>query len=140
MQTHETVRVSGQPGYDVLIGRAMLDDVVNGVPQQVAKILLVHQTALQVASDTLAEALRAKGFEVFQAAVPDGEDAKRIEVASWCWGLLGQSDFSRSDLVIGFGGSGDRFSRIRGCNLASRRWLDPGSNHIARHGRRCHRW
>ena len=104
MQMHEVVRVAGEPGYDVLIGRAMLDDVVSGVPQLVAKILLVHQTALQVAADALAEALRAKGFEVFQAAVPDGEDAKRIEVASWCWGLLGQSDFTRSDLVIGFGG------------------------------------
>jgi 3-dehydroquinate synthase len=104
MPQHDTVKVSGEPGYDVLIGRAMLDDVVAGVPNQVAKILLVHQTALQVAADALAEALRAKGFEVFQAAVPDGEDAKRIEVASWCWGLLGQSDFTRSDLVIGFGG------------------------------------
>ena len=104
MQAHDTVRVSGEPGYDVLIGRAMLDDVVSGVPGSVAKILLVHQTALQVAADALAEALRAKGFEVYQAAVPDGEDAKRIEVASWCWGLLGQSDFTRSDLVIGFGG------------------------------------
>jgi 3-dehydroquinate synthase len=104
MHAHDTVRVSGEPGYDVLIGRAMLDDVVSGVPGSVAKILLVHQTALQVAADALAEALRAKGFEVYQAAVPDGEDAKRIEVASWCWGLLGQSDFTRSDLVIGFGG------------------------------------
>ncbi len=104
MQMHDTVRVSGDPGYDVLVGRAMLDDVISGVPSQVAKILLVHQTALQVAADALAEALRAKGYEVFQAAVPDGEDAKRIEVASWCWGLLGQSDFTRSDLVIGFGG------------------------------------
>ncbi len=104
MRQHDTVRVSGEPGYDVLIGRAMLNDVVAGVPNHVAKILLVHQTALQVAADALAEALRAKGFEVFQAAVPDGEDAKRIEVASWCWGLLGQSDFTRSDLVIGFGG------------------------------------
>ena len=104
MHAHDTVRVSGEPGYDVLIGRAMLDDVVSGVAGSVAKILLVHQTALQVAADALAEALRAKGFEVYQAAVPDGEDAKRIEVASWCWGLLGQSDFTRSDLVIGFGG------------------------------------
>jgi len=104
MQQHDTVRVSGEPGYDVLIGRAMLDDVVAGVPNNVAKILLVHQTALQVAADALADALRSKGLEVIQAAVPDGEDAKRIEVASWCWGLLGQSDFTRSDLVIGFGG------------------------------------
>jgi 3-dehydroquinate synthase len=104
MQAHDTVRVSGEPGYDVIVGRAMLDEVVSGVPSSVSKILLVHQTALQVAADALAEALRAKGFEVFQAAVPDGEDAKRIEVASWCWGLMGQSDFTRTDLVIGFGG------------------------------------
>lgn len=104
MNSHEIVKVSGEPGYEVLIGRAMLQEVVAGVPSTVAKILVVHQAALQVAAEALADALRNQGFEVFQAAVPDGEDAKRIEVASWCWGLMGQSDFTRSDLVIGFGG------------------------------------
>ncbi len=103
-QNHKTVRVGQVDGYEVVIGRAMLHDVVDSVDAKVAKILLVHQTALQVSADALAEALRSAGFEVFQAAVPDGEDAKRIEVASWCWGLMGQSDFTRTDLVIGFGG------------------------------------
>jgi 3-dehydroquinate synthase len=98
------VRVGQVDGYEVVIGRAMLHDVVDSIDAKVAKILLVHQTALQVSADALAEALRSAGFEVFQAAVPDGEDAKRIEVASWCWGLMGQSDFTRTDLVIGFGG------------------------------------
>ena len=36
--------------------------------------------------------------------MPDGEDAKRVEVAAFCWQILGQADFTRSDAVIGFGG------------------------------------
>jgi 3-dehydroquinate synthase len=38
------------------------------------------------------------------AGVPDSEDAKRVEVAAFCWTILGQADFTRSDAVIGFGG------------------------------------
>ncbi|MEN9715538.1 MAG: hypothetical protein RJA35_1005, partial [Actinomycetota bacterium] len=28
----------------------------------------------------------------------------RVEVAAFCWGILGQADFTRSDAIIGFGG------------------------------------
>lgn len=38
------------------------------------------------------------------AEVPNGEDAKRIEVAAFCWGIMGQADFHRNDAVIGLGG------------------------------------
>jgi 3-dehydroquinate synthase len=44
------------------------------------------------------------GFEVTLAGVPDSEEAKRIEVAAFCWGILGSSNFSRTDKIIGFGG------------------------------------
>ena len=48
--------------------------------------------------------LDGQGYEAILAGVPDSEDAKRVEVAAFCWGVLGQADFTRSDAVIGFGG------------------------------------
>src|SRR5690606_12584827 len=56
-----------------------------------------------------AEALRAglaeaAGIEVLLAEIPDAEAAKRVEVAAFCWEVLGKSDFTRSDAIIGLGG------------------------------------
>ena len=36
--------------------------------------------------------------------MPDAEDAKRVEVAAFCWRVMGQTDFTRTDAVIGLGG------------------------------------
>ncbi|MFM5951502.1 MAG: 3-dehydroquinate synthase [Micrococcales bacterium] len=98
------IKVSGDDTYDVLIGRGMLDEVRPQIPAGVKKVLLIHPLALQVSADSLADELRGGGLEVFQAGVSDGEDAKRIEVAAWCWGIMGKSDFTRSDAIVGFGG------------------------------------
>jgi len=44
------------------------------------------------------------GYEVLLAEIPDAEAAKRVEVAAFCWQIMGQADFTRTDAVIGFGG------------------------------------
>ena len=46
----------------------------------------------------------AERYQVFLAEVPDAEGAKRVEVAAFCWQIMGQTDFTRSDAVIGLGG------------------------------------
>jgi len=104
LPSHKTISVSGDNSYSIVVGRALLGEVVASVGSKATKVLLVHQTALQASADLLAESLREAGYEAIQAGVPDGEDAKRVEVAAWCWGLMGQSDFTRTDVVIGFGG------------------------------------
>ena len=38
------------------------------------------------------------------AEIPDAEAGKRIEVAAFCWQVLGKADFTRTDAVVGFGG------------------------------------
>jgi 3-dehydroquinate synthase len=98
------ILVGGVDPYEVLVGRSLLGEIRGVVPGGVQKVLLVHPLALQTSADVLAEELRNSGLEVFQAGVSDGEDAKRIEVAAWCWSIMGQSDFTRSDAIIGFGG------------------------------------
>jgi 3-dehydroquinate synthase len=66
--------------------------------------MIVHPVGLSVSAEALRDSLIDSGFEVVLAGVPDSEDAKRIEVAAFCWGILGKSEFSRTDMIIGFGG------------------------------------
>jgi 3-dehydroquinate synthase len=68
------------------------------------KVMIVHPVGLSVSAEALRDSLIDLGFEVVLAGVPDSEDAKRIEVAAFCWGILGKSEFSRTDMIIGFGG------------------------------------
>ncbi len=99
-----TITVSGDSPYDVVIGRALLGEVPKSLGNAVQKVLIVHPVALTASAEVLRESLVAAGFEAIVAGVPDSEDAKRVEVAAFLWGILGQSDFTRSDAVIGFGG------------------------------------
>jgi 3-dehydroquinate synthase len=89
--------------YPVVIGRSLLDQVPDHL-KGAKKILVVHPVGLAVSAEELRDSLIGKGFEVLLAGVPDNEEAKRIEVAAFCWGILGKAEFSRSDMVIGFGG------------------------------------
>ena len=98
------ITVNGDSPYDVLIGRALLDEVGLSLGDKVSKVLVVHPEALSVSAEALRESLVAAGYEVILTGVPNGEDAKRVEVAAFCWGVMGKADFTRSDAVVGFGG------------------------------------
>lgn len=103
MSEASRIRVFAESPYEVILGRNLLDavpDLLSGAK----KVLIIHPVGLAVSAETLRESLVEKGFETVLAGVPDGEDSKRIEVAAFCWGILGKSEFSRSDMIIGFGG------------------------------------
>lgn len=103
MANSTRIVVGAEKPYPVLIGRNLLDSI----PEQLhgaKKVLVIHPVGLTVSAEELREFLNGHGFEVFLAGVPDSEEAKRIEVAAFCWGILGKSEFSRTDIVIGFGG------------------------------------
>ena len=70
----------------------------------VSKVLIIHPQALTATAELLRETLIQKGFEALLAEVPQSEEAKRVEVAAFCWGIMGQADFHRNDAVIGLGG------------------------------------
>lgn len=97
------VSVGGEKPYEVVIGRSLLEEVPKHL-EGAKKVLVVHPVGLAVSAEQLRDFLITQGFEVLLAGVPDSEEAKRIEVAAFCWGILGQSEFSRTDMVIGFGG------------------------------------
>ncbi|BDZ46959.1 hypothetical protein GCM10025866_28680 [Naasia aerilata] len=98
-----TIPVRGEHGYDVLVGRGLTDAIADALGPSVQKVLVVHQPTLAARAEALRDALQGR-VQVLLAEVPDGEAAKRVEVAAFCWQVLGQADFTRSDAVIGFGG------------------------------------
>jgi 3-dehydroquinate synthase len=95
--------VAGTDPYDVIIGRGILADLGEQLGPRVAKVLIVHPPTLGARANALREKLSAQ-YEVLLAEVPDAEDAKRVEVAAFCWQVMGQTDFTRTDAVIGLGG------------------------------------
>jgi 3-dehydroquinate synthase len=97
------IPVGGTNPYDVLIGRGLLPKLAEQLGPRVAKVLIIHPATLGARASALRDALSEK-YEVLLAEVPDAEDAKRVEVAAFCWQIMGQTDFTRTDAVVGFGG------------------------------------
>lgn len=89
---------------EYFIGRALLDEIPKAL-QGSRKILVIHPKALSATAELVREQLLEGGFaEVLLAETPDGEPAKRIEVADFCWQIMGENAFQRSDAVLGIGG------------------------------------
>ncbi|MCB5293861.1 3-dehydroquinate synthase [Arthrobacter sp. SO3] len=108
MITESTViKVTGQtPGenYDVVVGRGLLAGLPGLLGERVKRVLVIHPRALRLTGDTVREELSTAGFTALTAEIPDAEEGKHIEVASFCWQVLGQNDFTRSDAIVAVGG------------------------------------
>ncbi|GAA3946562.1 3-dehydroquinate synthase [Microbacterium soli] len=103
--TAETISVTGQAPYDIIVGRDILDRVRTALDPAVAKVLVVHPPTLADRAAELRDRLMTDGsLQVLLAEIPDAEAGKRIEVAAFCWQVMGQADFTRTDAVVGYGG------------------------------------
>ncbi|MGO1316545.1 MAG: 3-dehydroquinate synthase [Cellulomonadaceae bacterium] len=98
------VTVAGDAPYDVVIGRHLLGELPAMLGEKVRKVLIVHPAALATTADVVRDDLVAQGYEAIQAEVPDAEESKTAQVAAFCWQVLGQADFTRSDAVVTIGG------------------------------------
>ncbi len=99
------VHVAGETGYDVTIGFGARHGLRQALPAAAKKVLIVHQPTLgRIVNDIRDELLADGDLEVLLAEIPDAEGAKRVEVAAFLWGILGQADFTRTDAIVGFGG------------------------------------
>ncbi|MGY6498024.1 MAG: 3-dehydroquinate synthase [Microcella sp.] len=97
------IPVSSGGGYDVHVGRGLVAELGAVLPPNAAKVLVIHAPAMAPTAEQLREQLAGR-VEVLLAEVPDAEGAKRVEVAAFCWQILGQTDFTRTDAIIGLGG------------------------------------
>lgn len=103
-----TISVTGADAYDITVGRNILDRVSAALAPEVRKVLVVHPPTLADRAAALRDRLMSDtsngAREVLLAEIPDAEPGKRIEVAAFCWQVMGQSDFTRTDAVVGYGG------------------------------------
>ena len=97
------ISVAGDAPYDVTVGRGILASLGEALPAAARKVLIVHAPTLAEQAERLRTQL-VGDREVLLAEIPDAEQGKRVEVAAFCWQVMGQSDFTRTDAVIGFGG------------------------------------
>jgi len=103
MSETTTITVSGTSRYDITVGRGVLATLGAALPAAAMKVLVVHPPTLREQAERLREELMGDR-QVLLAEIPDAEAGKRIEVAAFCWQVMGQADFTRSDAVVGFGG------------------------------------
>lgn len=86
-----------------VIGRGLLDQVANSLSGS-KQVLVIHPIALTATAELLRERLLDQGFQAVLAGIPNGEDSKRVEVAAFCWQIMGKANFNRDDAVVGLGG------------------------------------
>ena len=102
--TETRVSVAGAQPYDVVIGSHLLGALPGLLGPRVRKVLVIHPGALTASAEAVRDDLVAQGYQAFLAEVPEAEEAKTAQVAAFCWQVLGQADFTRSDAVVGLGG------------------------------------
>ena len=103
-QAPAVVRVDAERSYDVVIGKQLLGELPRLLGTGVKKVLVVHTEAMEASAAVVREDLLAQGYEALLAVIPDAEGAKSVDVVAFCWQVLGQSDFTRSDAIVSLGG------------------------------------
>ncbi|MBM9509755.1 3-dehydroquinate synthase [Actinacidiphila acididurans] len=101
---------AGTAAYDVLVGHQLLGELPGLIDGPAAaggergRVAVVHPEALAGTGEAIREDLAEQGYQAIAVQVPNAEEAKTAEVAAYCWKALGQSGFTRSDVIIGVGG------------------------------------
>jgi 3-dehydroquinate synthase len=98
------VTVTGDQPYDVVVGRHLLGELPGLLGPDVRRVLVMHPASLEATGDAVREDLVAQGYEAFAAELPDAEEQKTAQVAAFCWQVMGQADFTRSDAIVSVGG------------------------------------
>ncbi|TDC79339.1 3-dehydroquinate synthase [Streptomyces hainanensis] len=103
--TRITVGASaGYAPYDVLVGRRLLAELPGLVGKEARRVAVLHPEALAETGEVLRQDLADQGYEAIAVQVPNAEEAKTAEVAAYCWTALGQTGFTRTDVIVGVGG------------------------------------
>ena len=99
-----TLHVGGASPYDVVVGTGLLGELPRMLGEGVQRVAVIHPRALAATGEAVRADLAEQGFEAHAIEIPDGEEAKLAPVASFCWQVLGQTGFTRSDAVVTVGG------------------------------------
>jgi 3-dehydroquinate synthase len=99
-----TLHVGGASPYDVKVGTGLLGELPVMLGEGVRRVAVIHPRALAATGEVIREDLAGQGYDAHVIEIPDGEEAKLAPVASFCWQVLGQIGFTRSDAVVTVGG------------------------------------
>jgi 3-dehydroquinate synthase len=90
--------------YEVVVGEGLLGDLADLVAGR-TRAAVIHPRVLRATADALVADLRDTAkVEAHAIEVPDGEEAKQLRIAGFCWDVLGRVGCTRDDVVIGLGG------------------------------------
>ncbi|MFC5157080.1 iron-containing alcohol dehydrogenase, partial [Streptomyces amakusaensis] len=113
-QSVTRIQVAGTEGtdpYEVLVGRQLLGELpglignAGGPPAGGrGRVAVLHPEALAGTGEAIREDLASQGYEAIAIQLPNAEEAKTVEVAAYCWKALGQTGFTRTDVIVGVGG------------------------------------
>jgi 3-dehydroquinate synthase len=104
------VRVSVQiPGrsYEVVIGSEVIEragELLPDLPGASVAFIVSDRTVADLWFEPLAESLRGRGFSVVPLTVPNGEDAKTLQVYGTLLHQLATQEAHRDDVVVALGG------------------------------------
>jgi 3-dehydroquinate synthase len=102
--TRIDVHPSDGPPYPVVVGVGILGELPGLIPKDARTVVVVHPEGLSEIARPACGALKAAGLTVETEPVPDGEDAKTIDVAARLWSSLANRRITRSDCIVGLGG------------------------------------
>jgi 3-dehydroquinate synthase len=105
----DTVRIpvggtAGTDPYQVLVGHSLLGELPGLIGPAPRRVAVVHPEALAATGEAVRDDLAAEGYQAIALQVPNAEEAKTAQVAAYCWQVLGQTGFTRSDVIVGVGG------------------------------------
>ncbi len=98
------ITVGGDRPYDVVVGASIADELPGLVGERAQTVVLIHAEGLEHLASPAREVLTAAGYTVRVEAVPAGELAKDISVATSLWSALAVHRASRSDAIVAVGG------------------------------------
>lgn len=98
------ITVGGERPYDVVIGADITRELPGLVGERARTVVVIHAEGYQWLARPACDALTGAGYLVHAAAVPAGEAAKDIAVATTVWQRLAALRTSRSDVIVGVGG------------------------------------
>jgi len=98
------LRVESAAPYDVVIGTGVIGQLPALLGDSVTRVAVIHPRMLASGAEYLRTMLTERGVQAHCIEVPDGEAAKDADVAAYCWKILGNAGFTRSDAIVGIGG------------------------------------
>jgi len=99
------MHVAGASPYDVVVGHHILDELPALVGPEAARVAVLYDGDLTGLSALVRMPLHNAGYEVEAVSLnPPGERSKSYAAVESCWETLGRAGFTRSDVVVTFGG------------------------------------